>query len=69
MKYWTYVEPTSPVDMSPKYVTLSEDEIIEQYFTYWSSSMKRVGKSEMISHQACIEDWVIIHWAWSDSDV
>jgi hypothetical protein len=35
MRYWTYVEPTSETDSTPIYHTVSDDEIIEQYWERW----------------------------------
>ena len=42
---------------------LTEDQIIEQYFPYWSEQMAKVGKADMISRELCIEDWCTVHWA------
>ena len=43
--------------------TLTEDEIIEQYFPYWSGKMTETGHAHMISRELCIEDWCTVHWA------
>ena len=43
---------------------LTEDEIIEQYFDYWSGEMKRIGREDLISKDRCIDDFLTIHWAW-----
>jgi hypothetical protein len=42
---------------------LTEDEIIEQYYTYWSTKMIQNCPNEPITRERCIEDWVTIHWA------
>lgn len=42
---------------------LTEDQIIEQYFPYWSGKMREVGKADLISRELCIEDWCTVHWA------
>lgn len=42
---------------------LTEDEIIESYWEYWTGRMKSVGREDMISRERCIDDWVTIHWA------
>lgn len=44
--------------------TVTEDEIIRDYFSYWQAQMIKVGKADQITREACIEDWVVIHWAW-----
>ena len=49
-------------DQDGEYV-LSEDEIIAEYWDYWSGRMKEVGKEDMISRENCINDWIIVNWA------
>jgi hypothetical protein len=68
MRYWTIVTPTSAEDNTTIYETLSDDEIIEQYWDYWSSRMiAKYGGEEFqkswCNKQDCIDDWVAIHWA------
>ena len=59
----------------PVYETFSEKEIIEMYWPYWYKQMcKKYGKAHVDSNYTrkdCVEDWVVIHWAWpaKDSDV
>lgn len=53
---WRYTDPDGTTEMS-------EAEILKHYYPYWCEQMKRVGKAQQISEQACIEDWVIVHWA------
>jgi hypothetical protein len=63
MKSYQTCYPNSEGD--PIYETMTEDQIIEFYWTYWSSQMRKVGRpEEMITRENCIEDFVIIHWAW-----
>ena len=49
-------------------ITLSEDEIIDQYWEYWYGSMcKKYGKDHVdatYAKQDCIDDFCVIHWAW-----
>jgi hypothetical protein len=42
---------------------LTEDQIIEQYYTYWSTKMILNCPHEPITRERCIEDWVTVHWA------
>jgi hypothetical protein len=42
---------------------LTEDEIIAQYYTYWSTKMKEIGKETEATRERCIEDWCVVHWA------
>lgn len=63
MKHWRYIEPTSAADATPVVQTWSEAEILASYFPYWSAQMRKAGKAAQISEQACLEDWVVVHWA------
>ena len=47
---------------------ITEAQIIEQYFPYWSKMMGKAGKKTLISYKNCIEDFCIIHWAWEVED-
>jgi hypothetical protein len=42
---------------------LTEDEIIAQYYTYWSTKMIQNCPGEAITRERCIEDWCVVHWA------
>lgn len=72
IKYYTYVEPTSDTDITPVYVTLSEQEILNQYWGYWYKRMcDKFGETEVgnkYSSIDCIEDWVITNWAWESTN-
>ena len=48
--------------------TLTEDEILESYYPYWSARLREVGKEHLISNRRCIEDWCIGNWAWEAKD-
>lgn len=61
VKYYSYVEPEE--EMFPSFIVMSEKEILDEYYDYWCSKMREVGKEEEISQQKCIEDWCVIHWA------
>ena len=67
MKYWTICYPGDSQEVV--YETLSEADIIQQYWPYWSSKMiDKYGEEEFKkqwSEKECIEDWVTIHWAWA----
>jgi len=68
MRYWTIVTPDNDEASTPIYETLSEDDILEQYWDYWSSKMiAKYGEETFFknwSTQDCIDDWTILHWAW-----
>jgi hypothetical protein len=59
MKYYSYFDGPDGVA-----TTISELQILEQYFEYWSKRMQEVGKDSEISPQNCIDDFCVIHWAW-----
>ena len=42
---------------------LTRSQVLAEYFAYWSEEMWKVGKEAQISEDACIEDWVVVHWA------
>ena len=64
IKYYTYVEPTSPEDMTPMYFTFSEDEIVKMHWDYFLDKIRRMGLNpNNYSKFDCIEDWVGTHWA------
>jgi hypothetical protein len=61
MKKYTFVEMSetgAAID-----VIMTEQEIIDYYFDYWSNQMRKVGKENMISNERCIEDFCAVHWA------
>lgn len=60
-RIFLYVEPGDfgiPVEI---YVT--ETEIIAQYYPSWAKRMRELGKGDQISHENCIDDFCISHWA------
>lgn len=62
MKYWT---TNLWSEYGPR--TLSEQQILDYYWNWWSTGMHNVNKpEELITPENCIDDWVVIHWAWED---
>lgn len=65
MKHWTINYPDE--NGNDVVETLSEDEIIAQYYPYWEGRMiKKFGQEEFDktwSKKDCIEDWIVVHWA------
>ena len=57
MKLYKYCEPCGD-----KYIT--EQQIIEQYFPYWSKQMDKVGRKHLINYKNCIEDFCVVHWGF-----
>lgn len=65
MRYWTICYPGDQGEVVVE--TLSDDDIIKQYYPYWQDRMvKKYGQVEFDknwSEKDCIDDWVVIHWA------
>ena len=62
MKTFKYETPNP--DGSVETTVLTEDELIERYWDYWCEQMRKVGKEDLISRENCIEDFIVVHWAW-----
>jgi hypothetical protein len=41
----------------------SEKGILSVYFPYWSTEMHKQGKTDRISYERCLDDWLVINWA------
>lgn len=50
-------------------ITKSEDEIRREYYPYWRDCMINKYGAEAVardwSFEDCLEDWVVVNWAWS----
>ena len=66
MRYWSFACPDE--NGNDVVETLSEDEIIEDYYPYWEKKMiEKYGQEEFDNtwtKKECIEDFIVIHWAW-----
>jgi hypothetical protein len=69
MRYWSIAYPDGNDNNIVE--TLSEDEIIEQYYPYWSGKMiEKFGQEEFDktwSKKECIQDFIVVHWAWESN--
>jgi len=54
------------VQDAPEPVTMTEDQILEEYWEFWQTRMiKKFGaNSSLINKKNCIDDWVVVNWAW-----
>lgn len=70
MRYWSFNDYWLDEDgnMNSYIVTKSEEEILKEYYDYWCKGMIISGKEDEICPQDCIDDWVIINWAWESKD-
>lgn len=67
MKTWTYNDPifdSAGELIGDEEVTMTEDEIMELYFPYWSARMKEIGKTDKISRENCINDFIVCNWCY-----
>ena len=62
MRKFKYVEPDEEDQV--KEVILTEDDIIKEYWEFWSRKMsEKYGEDhEFITSENCIEDWCTSHW-------
>jgi len=56
MKTYKYSDPGGDY-------TLTEEQILAEYWEYWCAQMIRVGKSGLMTKERCIEDWITVNWA------
>jgi hypothetical protein len=68
MRYFSYNEYDPDHPDGGYVVTVSEEDISRDYYEFWYGKMcEKFGKEHVdanYSSDDCIEDWVIIHWAW-----
>lgn len=62
MKYWKFVDGDDGSDFG--YQTVSEQDIIKDFFPAWERDMIAMGREDEISHENCIQEWVIYFGAW-----
>jgi len=66
MKYWciNYVNENDEDVVE----TYSEQEIIEKEWKRWCDNMQKAGKNlSDYTFQDCIDDWIVVNWAWEST--
>lgn len=70
MRSWSYLEPNDPIngDWTARTITLTENEILEQGYVRWARNAmswneRHPHRQIPIMPLACIEDYVVLHWA------
>lgn len=48
----------------PKTITVTEKDILEDYYPRWCQRMKSRNLDEQINEENCIKDFVKMYWAW-----
>ncbi len=63
----SYIQFATPIEIEKRIfdgvITLSEADVLEEYFNYWCMKMEAAGRSDMISDERCIEDYIVGNWA------
>ena len=71
MRYFCYNEPSGENYETNIVVTMSEDEIREDYWDHWYFLMcKKYGKDHVdknYSFADCLDDWIAVNWAWEST--
>lgn len=70
MRYYCYNEPIGDGSEN-EVITKSEEDIRNEYYPYWYERMvKKFGYqhvNENYSFEDCLDDWIIINWAWEST--
>lgn len=62
MKTYRYHEPGTHGEEIT--VDITEDQIIAKYWDYWCERMRGINKGHLIGRANCIEDFIVVHWAY-----
>ena len=51
-------------------IEMTEKDILNEYWEFWSRKMiEKYGEGhELITEENCIDDWVVVNWAWEKKD-
>jgi hypothetical protein len=63
MRRFAYNEPSADFSENTV-VVVTEQDILDQYWDFWSDAMLHVHKSPMITKENCLQDFVVVNWAW-----
>jgi len=71
MRYFSYNEYVEDANAN-SVVTLSEEDIRRDYWTFWYGKMcEKYGKEHVDAtycFEDCLDDWIVVNWAWEVSD-
>jgi len=69
MRYYSFAYP---FDGGVVTETKSEDDIRKEYWPHWYEKMCEKYGKEIVdanySFEDCLDDWVIVHWAWDGTE-
>lgn len=63
MRYYSYTIPDDEEAFSATKYIYSTEEILGEYWDFWTDQMRGAGMSHMINKEACVDDWCSTHWA------
>jgi uncharacterized protein YkvS len=61
MRYYSYIISDDDIEITK--LVYSEKEILDEFWLHWATEMKGNGYGDLISREACIDDWCTMHWA------
>jgi hypothetical protein len=68
MRYFCYMQTGGERGETYEVVTLSEEEIREEYYADWFAMMRRKYTIEQMEQGFCFEDflddWIVVNRAW-----
>lgn len=62
MRYFSFVVPDDN-ELEVTKLIYSEEEILAEFWQFWTTEMKGNGYADLISRENCIQDWVAYNWA------
>lgn len=67
---WYYIDPRDPAsgDWEPVEYRKTEQEIVEEFYHSYCQAMSKAGKMDECTYDKCIEDWVIVNWAYQKEE-
>lgn len=66
MRTFEYIEPGGERGETYEKITITDEEILAIYWNHWKSLMvSKFGPDhELITKENCIDDFVVVHWAY-----
>lgn len=61
MRYYSYVVSDDDISITKR--IYSEEEILAEFWEFWTAEMRGNGFADLISKENCINDWVAYNWA------
>jgi hypothetical protein len=63
MRYYSYTVPDDDESLEATKYIYSTDEILGEYWDFWTDKMRAAGRSHLINKDTCVDDWCSTHWA------